>query len=88
MGADEKLLAKICGNKIPNDITMNELNRLLVNLGFVQQSKNGAHYNYRHPELNYILTIDSHDFRQEVKTIYIKNVRIALSELGIKGETK
>lgn len=88
MGADEKLLAKLSGKKIPNDITMNELNRFLLNMGFSLHSQVSAHYNFKHPGLEYIITIDSHDFRRDVNPIYVRKVIDALEELGLKGEPK
>jgi predicted RNA binding protein YcfA (HicA-like mRNA interferase family) len=84
MGTSDKLLFRIFGLKIPNDISMKELDRLLTRSGFILQSKVSAHYNYKHPNLKYILTIDAHDFRKEVKPIYIKKVKEALEELKEK----
>jgi predicted RNA binding protein YcfA (HicA-like mRNA interferase family) len=82
MGANEKLLEKMRRIPTPNDITMNELDRLLRSEGFVIQSQNGSHLNYKHENLKYILTIVSHDKKQEVKVVYIKNTLNALDELG------
>lgn len=73
MGNNEKLLEKMRRKPIPNDITMNELNRFMISKGFVLHSQNSAHLNYKHEKLNYVITIDSHNMKQEVKSIYIEN---------------
>ncbi|HCT62990.1 MAG TPA: hypothetical protein DIC19_02710 [Erysipelotrichaceae bacterium] len=88
MGADEKLMIRIFGRKVPNDITFKELSRFLINIGFILQTHKGAHYNFKHPNLVYILTIDSHDERKPVNKVYINKVKEALEELGINGEEK
>lgn len=81
MGVNDKLFKKMLRKPIPNDITMNELNRFLLSRGFILQSQNSAHYNYRHEKLKYIITIDSHNMKQEVKSIYIKMVLNAIEEI-------
>jgi len=66
---------------IPNDITMNELNRLMISKGFVLHSQNSAHLNYKHEKLKYVITIDSHNMKKEVKSIYIRIVLNAVEEI-------
>lgn len=81
MGSTEKLWAKIRRHPLPCDITMNELDRFLRSKGFILHSRSSSHLNYKHKNLDYILTIVAHDFRDQVKPVYIKNVVIALDEL-------
>ena len=81
MGVNEKLLEKMRRKPIPNDISMNELNRLLLSRGFTLQSRKGSHLNYKHPKLSNILTIVSHDDRKSLLATYIKNALIALEEI-------
>jgi len=82
MGANEKLLDKMRRFPTPNDITMKELDRFLRSVGFIIQSQSSSHMNYKHEKLRHILTIVSHDMKQDVKVIYIRNVLNALDELG------
>lgn len=81
MGGNEKLLLKMRRKPVPNDITMNELKRLLISRGFILQSRKSAHLNFSHPNLNYILTIDSHDDRKDLKAIYIRKALQAIDEV-------
>jgi len=86
MGQNDKLLDKMRRKPIPNDITMQELNRLLLSKGFELHSQNSAHLNYKHHMLKYVLTIDSHNVKNEVKSIYIKLALNAIDE--IEGRLK
>ena len=82
MGTNKKLLKKLRQIPSPNNITMKELDRFLRSEGFKLQSQSSSHLNYRHDGLTYILTIVSHDMKQEVKVVYIKNVLTALDEIS------
>lgn len=88
MGKNEKLLNRIFGRKTPSDITFQELRRMLEHYDFILSTYNAAHYNFKHPNLTYIITIDSHDKSRPLNKVYIDKVKDALEELGIKGEEK
>jgi predicted RNA binding protein YcfA (HicA-like mRNA interferase family) len=81
MGVNDKLLLKMRRHPVPNDVTMNELDRFLRSRGFVLHSQDSAHLNYKHKGLFYILTIDAHSMKEQVKAIYIRKILSALDEL-------
>ncbi|MGB7595372.1 MAG: type II toxin-antitoxin system HicA family toxin [Erysipelotrichaceae bacterium] len=60
---------------------MSELDRFLKSRGFILHSQDSAHLNYKHKDLVYILTIDAHSMKDQVKTIYIRKILSALDEL-------
>lgn len=86
MGSNNKLINKILRKDTPHDITFDELNRLLLYLGFILQTQNGSHRNYKHEKLQYLLTIATHGNKSQVLAVYIKNVKKAFEEIGINGE--
>ncbi len=87
MGSNSKLIKKILRKETPSDITIDELDRLLIYLGFVLQTQNSSHRNYKHQGLTYLLTIATHGNKSQVLKIYIKNTKKAFQELGINGES-
>jgi len=82
MGTNKKFLKRLRQIPTPNDITMKELDRFLKSEGFKLQSQSSSHLNYKHERLTYILTIVSHNMKQEVKVVYIKNVLAAIDEIS------
>jgi hypothetical protein len=69
IGVNEKLLTRIRRHPAPNDITMSELDRFLRRKGFILHSQDSAHLNYKHRNLIYILPIDAHSMKEQVKAI-------------------
>lgn len=70
MGRYEKLLQNIENN--PSDVTFDDLRTLLVKMGgFDCRAGKGDHVVFSHPDLQEILTVDSHG-KRKLKAFYVK----------------
>lgn len=82
MGTLDKLIDKVMSGPVPRDITYQELERILLSVGFKKrEGGKGSHLVYYHYGLPSILTIPVHG--NHVKAIYVKMAREALQDLGV-----
>ena len=69
--------------KCPRDITPKPLQSFMLKYGFVLSSVGGSHFNYKHPELEEIITIPMHN---PVKPYIISLVKEKIERLEEKNE--
>lgn len=82
MGTLDKLIDKVISGPIPKDVTYQELDRLLLSVGFKKrEGGKGSHLVYYHDDLSRVLPIPVHG--NHVKAVYIKQAREALQDLGV-----
>ena len=81
MGHYEKLLHDIENN--PSDVKFDALHKLLTKVGgFDCRNGKGDHYNFSHPDLEDILTIDSRGKKGPLKAVYVKKALRLFKEVN------
>jgi predicted RNA binding protein YcfA (HicA-like mRNA interferase family) len=79
MSQFEKFKNTILSKSVPNDIQAAQLQSFMLKMGFSLHGVKGSHYNYKHKDLSYLLTIPMH--KESVKQAYIRMVRDAVREV-------
>jgi predicted RNA binding protein YcfA (HicA-like mRNA interferase family) len=85
MVRSEILLKRLMSKPIPKQMRFRDLEKILISVGFVQHSREASHTNFKHPRLEYILTIVCHHSGDNVLPIYILNACRAIDDLIERG---
>jgi predicted RNA binding protein YcfA (HicA-like mRNA interferase family) len=76
MGKREKLLEKL--KKSPNNITFDELEKVLLNEDFVLERISGSHHIFKRGEVTFVIPVH----KNKVKSVYVKRVVEIIEELN------
>lgn len=72
MASIEKIWKKICEKPYRSDITMQELEKVLLSCGFELARRVSSHRQYKHPKVENIITIPAHSDKSCVLPVYVK----------------
>ena len=82
---DQKLWRKIQEVPIRSDITMADLDRFMINAGFIKRRQNSSHRIYSiHEDM---ITIPCHSNKEQVKSAYVKKVADLIRKYAIYDES-
>jgi predicted RNA binding protein YcfA (HicA-like mRNA interferase family) len=88
MAKAEKIIERIRSKPTPNNIKWDELVNVLTHLGYRTLNQAGSRRRFHHEQLNHVICLHRPHPDNEVKPVYIRQVREALEDLGlISSET-